>query len=163
MARLRREVAAVDPNAGAMDIMPLREWTDVTLLPQKVTASLAAVLGLISLVLAAIGLYSVMAYAVTQRTREIGIRMALGARPWNVLGDVLWRGLAMTATGLVLGLAAAFVAMRFVAAMLVGVTPTDPASFASAAAFLMLVGLLASYVPARRATRVDPLTALRCD
>ena len=163
LARLRREIAAVEPKAAALDLMPLGEWTNVTLLSQKVTASMAAALGLISLALAAIGLYCVMAYAVSQRTREIGIRMALGAEPRNVLGDVMLRGMALTAAGLAVGMAAAFATIRLAASMLVNVSSTDLASYLGAGVFLMAVGLLASYVPARRATKVDPIRALRCE
>ena len=126
MAGLRREVMAVEPRAVAFDVMALTEWTDVTLLPQKAAASLAAGLGLISLVLAAVGLYSVMAYAVTQRTQEIGIRMALGARPRDVLGDILRRGMGLTAIGLAAGLAASLAVTRPIAGMLVNVSATDP-------------------------------------
>jgi ABC-type antimicrobial peptide transport system permease subunit len=160
-ARFRREVAAVDTRAAAVDVMPLEEWTNVTLLPQKVTASMAGALGLISLILAAVGLYSVMAYAVNQRTREIGIRMALGARPRNVLGDVLMRGLTLTAGGLVVGTAAGLIVMRLAGTMLVDVNATDPPVYIGTAAFLAGVGLLASYLPARRATRINPMSALR--
>jgi putative ABC transport system permease protein len=163
MGELRGEVAGVDPNAVAFDAMSLTDWTEVTLLPQKVAASMLAALGLISLVLAAVGLYSVMAYAVIQRTQEIGIRMALGALPGDVLRDVLRRGLLLTITGLALGLAAAFALARLVAAMLVHVSAADPLTFGGAALFLMLVALVASYVPARRATKVDPMVALRCE
>jgi predicted permease len=163
MSGMRREVAAVDANAGAFDVMPLSEWTDVTLLPHKVAASFAAGLGGISLLLAAIGLYSVMAYAVSQRTQEIGIRIALGASPRDVLADVLVRGMALTALGLAAGVAAALAATRVIAGMLVTVSATDPATFAGAAIFLAAVALLASYLPARRATRVDPMASLRCE
>lgn len=162
-AGLRREVAAINPRAGALDVMPLAEWTDVTLLPQKVTASMTAALGLISLTLAAIGLYSVMAYAVSQRTREIGIRMALGARPGHVLRNVMLRGMILTVSGLAVGIAGAFATMRLAAALLVNVSATDSMSFLGAALFLITVGALASFIPARRATKVDPITALRCD
>jgi predicted permease len=163
MAGLRREVMAVEPSAVAFDVMRLTEWTDVTLLPQKTAASLAAGLGLISLLLAAVGLYSVMAYAVTQRTQEIGIRMALGARPRDVLGDILRRGMGLTAIGLAAGLAASFAVTRLIAGMLVNVSATDPATFAGGALFLVAVAALASYLPARRATKVDPMVTLRCE
>lgn len=163
MAGLRREVAAVDSSAGAFDAMLLVDWTEVTLLPQKVAASMLAALGLISLVLAAVGLYSVMAYAVTQRTQEIGIRMALGAQPRDVLADVLRRGMAWTITGLAAGIAGAFALARLVTAMLVKVSAADPITFGGTALFLAAVALLASYVPARRATKVDPMIALRCE
>jgi putative ABC transport system permease protein len=162
-AELRRDVPAADARAGAFDVMLLTDWTDVTLLPEKTAASMAAALGLISLVLAAVGLYSVMAYAVAQRTREIGIRMALGAQPRAVLADVLQRGLALTAAGLALGVAGALAVTRLTSDLLVRVSANDPAAFAGAAAFLTLVAMLASYLPARRATHIDPMAALRGD
>jgi len=163
MAGMRREVAAVDSNAGAFDVMPMSEWTDVTLLPHKVAASLAAGLGGISLLLAAIGLYGVISYAVSQRTQEIGVRMALGARPRDVLGGVLLQGMALTIAGLAVGMTGAMAATRVIASMLVNVSATDPATFMGAAAFLIAVALVACYLPARRATRVDPVNALRCE
>lgn len=160
-AAFRREATAVDPIAGAVDLMPLTEWMEVTMLPQKVTAGLATALAALALIVAAVGLYSVLVYAVSQRTQEIGIRMALGARPGQVLADVLRRGVTLTIPGLLCGIAAAAALMRLVAGMLVDVTPSDPATFAMGALFLLAVALLASYVPARRATRVDPMDALR--
>ena len=163
LAGLRRQVAEVDPNAAAFDAMPITEWMGVTMLTQKVAASLLTSLGLIALLLAAVGLYSVMAYAVSQRTREIGISMALGAQTRDVLSDVLRNCIVWTATGLAAGLAAALVVTRLVAGMLVQVSAFDPATFAIAALFLAAVALLASCLPAWRATRVDPMTALRCE
>jgi ABC-type antimicrobial peptide transport system permease subunit len=163
MAEFGRQVAAVDPGASAFDVMPMSAWTDVTILPQIVAASLLSALGGISLLLAAVGLYSVMAYAVSQRTREFGIRMALGARPGDILSDVLRRGAAWTAAGVAAGTVAALVVTRLVGNLLVRVGTADPATFAGAILFLVLVALAASFVPARRATRVDPMTALRCE
>jgi len=163
MARLRREVLAVDPTAAAFDVMPLTEWTDVTMLPQKVAASLMSGMGLIALVLAALGLYSVMAYAVAQRIPEIGIRMALGAQPHNVLAGVLRHGAALTIPGLVAGIFGALALTRLVMGMLVNVSAADPLTFAGAAVFLTMVALLAAWLPARRAVRVDPMVALRCE
>jgi ABC-type antimicrobial peptide transport system permease subunit len=162
-AELHRDIAAADGRVCAYDIMPLQEWTEVTLLPQKTAASMAGALGLISLLLAAVGLYSVMAYAVAQRTREIGIRMALGARPRMVLADVLGSGMALTAAGLVLGMAAALGAARLVAGLLIGVAPSDPTAFVGTAVFLCGIAFLATYIPARRATRIQPMIALRCE
>ena len=163
IATLRREVAALNPNAGAFYAMPLTEWTEVTMMPQRVAASLLAAMGLISLALAAVGLYSVMAYAVTQRTQEIGVRMALGAEAGDVFRDVLRRGLALTGAGLAAGMVGAFAVTRVVSSMLVNVDAGDPLTFGGAAVFLTLVALAASYVPARRATKVDPMVALRCE
>jgi putative ABC transport system permease protein len=102
-----------------------------------------------------------MAYAVSQRTQEFGIRVALGARPWDVLGMVVRQGMVLTVAGLVIGTLAALAAARLVAGMLVNVSASDPLTFASAAAFLGLVAALASYLPALRAMRVDPMVALR--
>jgi putative ABC transport system permease protein len=111
--------------------------------------------------LASVGIYGILAYLVTQRTREIGIRMALGARAADVLRLVLREGMAPVALGGVAGMLAAVLATRALRSMLFGVTPLDPISFAAAPALLATVALLACYLPARRATRVDPLVALR--
>jgi predicted permease len=162
MRSLPREVAAVDPNT-AFDTIRLMEWTRVTLLPQKVAASLLGALGVLSLILAAVGLYSVMSYAVTQRTQEIGIRMAMGARPRNVLADVLGRGMALALTGVGIGIAAALGVTRLLATVLIGVPVRDPLTFAGVAVFLISIALTASMVPAWRAMRLDPIAALHCE
>lgn len=161
LAAMRRTAAHIDPNAGAFDAMPLAEYIAGPLFPHKVAASFVTALAIVSLILAAVGLYSVMAYAVSERIHEIGIRMALGAQPGNVLGMVIRKGVVLTALGLVSGLGTALAAARLVASMLVGVSATDPFVFAAAAAFLGAIALLASYLPARRATRVNPMIALR--
>jgi putative ABC transport system permease protein len=128
----------------------------------KVAATLLSVLGALAAVLAAVGLYCVMAYAVAQRTHEVGIRMALGARPRQVRAMVVRQGMGFAVAGLTLGVLIAAVATRLVEGMLVGVSVGDPITFATASASLALVALLACYVPARRATKVDPMIALRC-
>jgi len=161
LAAMRREAHAIDPGLDFYDAMPLRDFIQASLFPQKIAASLVSVLGAIALVLAAIGLYSVMSYAISQRTREIGIRMALGAQPVDVRRMVVRQGMTMAAVGLGVGIATAFAATRMAASLLVGVSSTDPAVFASATVFLGLVALAASYVPALRATRIDPNAALR--
>jgi predicted permease len=161
LTALRREAAAIDPNAGAFDAMPLAEYIAGPLFAHKVAAGLVTALAIVSLILAAVGLYSVMAYAVSERTHEIGIRMALGAQPNTVLGMVIRKGVRLTAAGLLAGLVAALAAARLVASMLVGVSATDPAIFAAAATFLGAVAIVSSYLPARRATRVNPMNALR--
>ncbi|MGH9846834.1 MAG: FtsX-like permease family protein [Blastocatellia bacterium] len=117
--------------------------------------------GLLSLLLAAIGVYGVMAYAVSQRTREIGIRMALGAPRSVVLRMVLRQGLILILLGIVFGLAASVAATRLLESQLFGITPTDPVTFVAAPILLLIVALLACFVPARRATKVNPLIALR--
>ena len=127
----------------------------------KVAAALLSVLGGVSILLAALGMYSVMAYAVSQRQHEFGIRLALGAAPSNVLGLVLRRGIALTGAGIVVGAVLAVAAMRMAAGLLVGVSPGDPLAIAGSALFLAAIAMLASYLPARRATRVDPAVALR--
>jgi putative ABC transport system permease protein len=114
-----------------------------------------------ALVIAAVGLYGVLAYWVSRRTREIGVRSAIGASPSNILGLVMRQGLTLALIGLALGLAGAVAASRLVAALLFGVSPTDPLVFAGVPMVLLLVAAAASYIPARRAVRIDPLVALR--
>jgi predicted permease len=162
-AALRREVAALDASAGLYDAMPLTEYTQASLFPQRVAAGLLGPLGLLSLLLAAVGLYSVLAYAVGERTREIGIRMALGAQPRQVLGMVLRTGLVLAASGLAAGLALALAGARLVRSLLVEVGSADPLVFGGAALFLGAVAFAASYLPARRATKVDPMSSLRSE
>ena len=111
--------------------------------------------------LALIGVYGVMSYLVSQQTREIGIRMALGAEPRTILRSVIGHGLKLTLTGVAIGLAASFALTRFLSALLFGISPTDPATFAAVPIALTLVTIAACFIPARRATRVDPLAALR--
>lgn len=162
LAALRREVRQMDPGVGLFDAMPLTEFITASLFPQKVAAGLLSVLGVVALLLAAVGLYGVIAYSVTQRTQEIGIRMSLGAQPADVLGLVVRQGLGLTAVGLAVGTVVALAVTRLASGLLVKVSARDPVIFVGAAAVLTLVALAASYVPARRATRVDPNTALRC-
>jgi ABC-type antimicrobial peptide transport system permease subunit len=120
-----------------------------------------ATFGVLALLLAVVGVYGVLAFSVAQRTREIGVRVALGARDRDVLGLVVWQGARLAGAGVVLGLLGAFGITRVVRSVLYNVSPTDPVSFAGIATLLTAVALLASYVPARRAMRVDPIVALR--
>ena len=161
LGTLRREVRSMDPNVSVYDAMPFTEFIGASLFVQKIAASLLGVLGLVALVLAAVGLYSVMAYSITLRTHEIGIRVALGANSGDVLRMVVRQGMVLTAAGLVVGVVAAAAVTRVVAGLLVNVSATDPLIFGGAALFLAAVALAASYVPAMRATHIDPNQALR--
>ncbi len=158
---LRREALALNQDAVFSTTLYTVAAT-ASLYPQKVAAILLSVVGLVCLALAAIGLYSVMSYAVSQRTQELGIRMAMGARPADVRRLVVGDGLALTLPGLLLGVATALAASRLTSGMLVKVDQYDPLTFAASALFLCLVAAMASYLPALRATRVHPMTALRC-
>jgi putative ABC transport system permease protein len=163
LALVLREVQALDASLPLYNIKTLEEQKSSSLYTSRMAATLLTVFGLLALGLAAVGLYGVMAYAVNRRTREIGIRLALGAQSKDVLRQVLVEGMCIVTIGLALGLVGAVAATRLVAGFLYGVTATDPVSFAGAALLLAGVALLANYLPARRASRTDPLVALRCD
>ncbi len=158
---LRRVVAATDSGASSFHAVPLSEYTQVALFPQRVAASLMASLGVMCLFLAALGLYSVMSCAVNQRAQEIGVRMAMGARPANVIGMLVRQGMVLALTGLAVGIAAAFAVTRLVSSMLIHVGASDPVTFLSAALFLAAVAFVSTWLPARRATHIDPMIALR--
>jgi len=154
----------VDSNLPLSNIRTQVQQADQTLSMERMFAKLLTLFGLIAQQLAAIGLYGVMAYAVSQRTHEIGIRMALGADRRRVLAMVVREGMTLTVIGIVIGLAGAYALMKYLETLtelLFGVQPRDPWTFAVIALLLGAVALVACLVPARRATRVDPLTALR--
>jgi predicted permease len=163
-AAVRREVQQLDPTLSVFDVRTLADQVANSLGPLRVNVILLSIFGGLALVLASIGLYGVASYSVTQRTREIGVRMALGARSSSVLRLVLGRGLLLVAIGLGLGLTIAF-AMTWAVptALLAGVSVRDPLTFAATGALLGAVALVASYIPAWRATRIDPLIALRSE
>jgi ABC-type antimicrobial peptide transport system permease subunit len=137
--------------------------TGRTLLQERMTAALAGFFGTLALILAAIGLYGLMSYAVTARRREIGIRVALGAEPRRILAGVLGDGLAVTLAGVAAGFAGALVTVRLVKSLLFGITPYDPMTLAAAAVSLIVITVIACLFPAARAARVDPALALRSE
>jgi len=158
---VRAAVADIDPNMALFSVMTLDSATSISLLPVKVAATVAGTLGVLALILGAIGLYGVMSYLVRQRTREIGIRMALGAERGTVVGLVTGHGMRWTGIGLVVGLAASFAVAKLIAGFLYGVGPADPTAFVGIALLLIGTAYVACYIPARRASRIDPLAALR--
>jgi predicted permease len=162
IAAVRREAAAIDPAMMIFDSMPLTEFISASLYGQKVGAILLNVVGGLGLLMAALGLYSVMAYSVAQRTAEIGIRMTLGAKPRDMMLLVLRQGLGFALIGLAVGGLAAAALARMVAAVLVSVSPADPIVYAGAAGVILAIALLSAAIPAWRALRVDPMVALRC-
>jgi len=158
---LRHEMSAIDPNSAGLTAMPLSDYISAAWFGPRLASLFLGVLGVIAMLLACVGLYGVLAYSVSQRTREIGIRMALGAGRKSVLRMVMRRGLLLALWGIAAGLAIAVAAGPQIAPLLYRVSPADPVSIAGAALFLIAVALLASLIPALRATRVDPLVALR--
>jgi predicted permease len=158
---VRDAVHQLDSALPLMDVSTQTQLTAEVLTQERAFAHLSTFFGLLALLLATIGLYGTMAYSVTRKTHEIGIRLALGAEPRVVLRMVFGKGLQLTLVGVVIGILAALAATRLISTMIYGVAPTDPMTFAAVAVLLVLVALLACYVPARRATRVDPLVALR--
>ncbi|MDX2151671.1 MAG: ABC transporter permease [Bryobacteraceae bacterium] len=158
---VRRELQSVDPGATVFVVAPMAELLSAAYFAQKVGASLLAVLAAIAVLLAALGLYGVMAYSVTQRTQEIGIRMALGATPASVFLQTFRESLALTVAGVAGGTLLAFVLARLASDILYGVSAADAATYLAAGSFLILISILASWLPAARATRLDPIRALQ--
>jgi ABC-type antimicrobial peptide transport system permease subunit len=160
---LRAAVMAMNPALPIVSARTADEYSSLGLLPQRIVATTAGGLGVVGLLLAAIGVYGVTAYAVARRTREFGVRIALGATSRDIVAMVLWQGMGVMAAGLAVGLLLAAGAGNAAAAYLFGVTPLDPLTFAGAAVLFVIVGLAACYAPARRATGVDPVAALRAE
>lgn len=158
---LGQEAVAIDPATRGSDFVPYQDWIGAALYPQRVAAMLVGVMGAISLLLSAVGLYSVLAFAVSQRIHEFGIRIALGAQPRHVLSTVLRQGMALTLAGLGAGALSALGVLKVSSAFLPKLKADEPTIFAASILLLSLVGFLASYLPARRATKVDPVVALR--
>ncbi len=160
---LRRVVHDADPALPLVNVRTQQDQIDSDLADERLLVSLTSAFGLLALVLASVGIYGLLAYSVAQRTKEIGIRMALGAIPRQILTMVLREAASLSAAAIALGMIASFAVTRFVKAMLFGVAPSDPATLWSAAVLLMIVALGASWIPARRAAHVQPMDALRRD
>jgi len=158
---LRREMSSIDPNSAGLTAMALSDYISAAWFGPRLASLFLGVLGVIAMLLAGVGLYGVMAYSVSQRTREIGIRMALGAEPSGVLRMVIRRGLLLALSGIAAGLVIALAAAPQIEPLLYHVSPADPISIAGAALFLIVVAVIASLIPALRATRVDPIRALQ--
>ncbi len=161
LAAVRREVQALDTTLPVYNLQTLAQQKDGSLYTERLAATLLTLFGLLALSLAAVGIYGVLSYAVTERTREMGIRLALGANPRDLLRLIVGQGLTLTLIGLVIGVGAAFALTRLISKLLYGVSATDPLTFIVIPMLLAGVALLACWLPARRATRVDPLVALR--
>jgi putative ABC transport system permease protein len=160
-AAVKREMLKVDPSLPLTNMLSLEQIVGRSLAQQRFNSTLLGLFAAIGLLLAAIGVYGVMSYVVTQRTREIGVRVALGARAGDVLKLIVGRGLALAGAGVALGLVASFALTRLMKDFLFGVEPNDPLTFGLVALSLTVVALVACYVPARRATKVDPMIALK--
>jgi len=160
-AAVRAEVRALDRDLALPEMLTLESHREMGLSQERLTAALLGGLGALALALAAVGIYGVLSFAVTRRTREIGIRMALGARAGEVLRMVIARGLALVLAGLGIGLGAALALTRLIASLLYGVSATDPPTFATVSFLLAGVAAVACYLPARRAASVDPAVTLR--
>jgi len=158
---IRGVFRSLDPNLPVTDVKPLTEHMKLSLFPARAFASLLSAFGLLALALAAIGIFGVMSYAVSHRTREIGVRMALGASAKDIFRLVVGRGLWLTMIGVGVGLALAFVGTRFLSSLLYNVSAVDPLTFAGVTLLLVAVAFLACYFPARRAMKTDPMVALR--
>ena len=161
VGNVRREVNALDPDQPIAAVRPMTEWVAASVSAPRYRTTLLALFAALAMILAATGIYGVMSYTVAQRTHEIGVRMALGARRFDVLKLVVRQGMMLTVAGVIVGLIGAFALTRVMSTLLFEVTAKDPVTFAAVALLLIGVAFVACFVPARRATKVDPLTALR--
>jgi putative ABC transport system permease protein len=164
---VRREVAAIDPTLPLFEVRTLADEVDAVLIPQRLMATFATAFGVVAMVLAAIGLYGLLSFIVVRRTSEVGLRMALGARRPDVVWLVVREALVLIVSGVVAGLAGGLALARLagsqISGLLFGLDAVDPISFAGATSILALVALFAAFIPARRASRVDPAVALRAE
>jgi putative ABC transport system permease protein len=160
---IKREVSALDPTQPVSNVRTMEQLVQRSYAKDRFSASLLTVLASLALVLAATGLYSLLSYFVSQRRHELAVRVAVGAQRRDIVRLVLGQGALVVAAGIALGLLGSFIAGRFLSSLLFGVGPTDSLTFVSTPLLLALVALLACYVPAWRATTVDPLTALRSE
>jgi putative ABC transport system permease protein len=156
-------VHSISKNLPVVHIRTMEQVLDNTLAERRFTLILISFFAGLALVLAAVGTYGVIAYSVAERTREVGIRMALGANRKQVFSIVVGQAARLALIGVALGLGCAFALTRMMESLLFKVSNTDPVTFVAISAILILVSLAASYIPARRATRIDPMTALRCE
>jgi predicted permease len=163
LATVKNELRNLDPDLPMYHVRTMLQRVDESLARRRFSMLLLGIFAGFALILATIGIYGVMAYLVNQGTREIGIRMALGASQRNVLTLVVRQGMALAVSGMLIGLGAAFILARLIRSQLFGVEATDPVTFAAISALLLLIALLASYIPAQRAARIDPMVSLRCD
>ena len=160
-AAVRKEVQTIDPDQPVADVKTMEQWVDTSIAAPRYRTALLGLFAVLALVLASTGIYGVMSYSVAQRTHEIGVRMALGARQLDVLKLVVRQGVSRVVIGVGLGLVGAIALTRVMTTLLFNVSAKDPVTFAAVAVLLSVVALVACYIPARRATKVDPLVALR--
>ncbi len=158
---VRNAVAAIDPEQPVFDISTMDQRLAASVAPRRFNLVLLASFALLAMLLAGVGIYGVVSFATVQRTHEVGVRMALGAQRRDVLKLIVAQGMVLLLIGIGVGLIGAFLLTRFLAALLYGVRPTDSATFAAVSLLLAVVAIVACYIPARRATRVDPMVALR--
>jgi len=161
LEEVRRQVQSMDPTLPVFGGQMLDETVSASLAGRRFAMEMVALFALTALLLSGLGIYGVISYMVAERTREIGIRLALGATRRNILREVLYQGLTLAIAGAAVGMIGAVIVSRLMEGLLYGVKPTDPLTFAGVALLLLLVAFLATYIPARRALAVDPMVALR--
>ena len=161
LASVRDQVATLDKGVAVYNVTTMDDLMSRSVAPRRLNLFLLGTFAAVALALAVVGIYGVLAFGVSRRQHEIGIRMALGALPWQILNLIIWQGMRLVIIGTLIGSIAAIALTRFMSALLFGINSTDPFTFACVALLLAIVALAACYIPARRAMRVDPMVALR--